>query len=272
MSASSERESLISGWDFRRSKSILLLLREAIRQKFDYCVLLSGSDYPIKSNTSIKKFFETSDKEFIVFWRLEDRPSWKHKVEYLYPIDLVPIYGHSKGIEKSYLRRLFWGRFFKYQRLMPKRRYISGMIAYGGSHWWSLSSGCVAYILRFVQDNPKFISFYRNTHCPSEMFFQTIILNSEWARRVQNFDAYLEWRSAISDEDKLREDTMLAEDSFNLRYIDWSGGKRELPAILDETDWQIIKNSSNLFARKFHPKRSAKLLDLIDEELLERSF
>ena len=146
------------------------------------------------------------------------------------------------------------------------------MIAYGGSHWWSLSSGCVAYILRFVQDNPKFISFYRNTHCPSEMFFQTIILNSEWARRVQNFDAYLEWRSAISDEDKLREDTMLAEDSFNLRYIDWSGGKRELPAILDETDWQIIKNSSNLFARKFHPKRSAKLLDLIDEELLERSF
>ena len=27
-------------------------------QKFDYCVLLSGSDYPIKSNMLIKKLFK----------------------------------------------------------------------------------------------------------------------------------------------------------------------------------------------------------------------
>ena len=260
---------------FSQVESILMLMREASRQRFDYCVLLSGSDYPIKSNTLIKKFFEAANKEFIVFWRLEDRPSWKHKMEYFYPIDLIPIYGHSKGVERSYWRRLFWGRFFKYQWLMPKRSYMAGMIPHGGSDWWSLSYGCVAYVLRFVQENPRFVRFYRYTHCPSEMFFQTIILNSEWARRVQNFDAYIKWSSLTSSEDKLKENSMLAEDTFNFRYYDWSGqktGKRETPAILDERDWHKISNSSNLFARKFHPVRSAKLLDNIDKKLLGRSF
>ncbi len=109
---------------FSQVEAILMLMQVALMQeasRFDYCLLLSGSDYPIKSNSLIRKFFETSDKEFITFWRLEDRPSWKGKIEYFYPIDLVPIYGHSKGIEKSYWRRLFWGRFFKYRWLMPKR-------------------------------------------------------------------------------------------------------------------------------------------------------
>jgi hypothetical protein len=250
---------------FSQVEAILMLMQEASR--FDYCVLLSGSDYPIKSNSLIRKFFETSDKEFIMFHRLEDRPSWKDKIEYFYPIDLVPIYGHSRGIEKSYWRRLFWGFFLKYRWLMPKRSYMAGMIPYGGSEWWMLSYGCVAYVLRFVQENPRFASFYRYTHSADEMFFQSIILNSEWARRVQNFDAYMEWRSVPSN---IKEDSMLAENSFNLRYMDWSK-ERERPSILDERDWHNIRRSSDLFARKFHPIRSAKLLDLIDQELLGRS-
>jgi hypothetical protein len=256
---------------FSQVEAILMLMQEALMQeasRFGYCVLLSGSDYPIKSNSLIRKFFETSTKEFIMFHRLEDRPSWKAKIEYFYPIDLVPIYGHSKGIEKSYWRRLFWGRFFKYRWLMPKRSYMAGMIPYGGLEWWMLSYECVAYILRFVQENPRFVSFYRYTHSPDEMFFQSIILNSDWARRVQNFDAYMEWRSVTSN---IKESSMLAEDSFSFRYIDWSE-ERERPSILDERDWHNIRDSSDLFARKFHPVRSSKLLNLIDQELLGRSF
>src|SRR5262245_7081087 len=255
---------------FSQVEAILMLMQEALVQeasRFGYCVLLSGSDYPIKSNSFIRKFVETSNKEFIMFHRLEDRPTWKHKIEYFYPIDLVPIHGHSKGIEKSYWRRLFWGRFFKYQWLMPKRSYMVGMVPYGGSEWWMLSYECVAYVLRFVQENPRFARFYRYTHSADEMFFQSIILNSELARRVQNFDAYMEWRSIPSN---IKENSMLAEDSFNFRYVDWSE-ERERPSILDERDWHNIRKSSDLFARKFHPIPSARLLDLIDQELLGRS-
>src|SRR5262245_42315963 len=47
---------------FSMVESFLMLMQEASRRRFDYCVLLSGSDYPIKSNSFINKFFDTSDK------------------------------------------------------------------------------------------------------------------------------------------------------------------------------------------------------------------
>ena len=45
-------------------------------------------------------------------------------------------------------------------------------------------------------------------------------------------------------------------------------GERERPAVLDERDWDKIKSSKCHFARKFDLRRSAKLLDMIDREIL----
>ena len=256
---------------FSQVESILRLLRAAVAEKFDYCVLLSGSDYPIKNNEHIENFFQNSTTEHINFWRLDDRPSWKHKVEYFYPIDWVSIYGYSKNCEPLFWKRYFWGRFFKYQRLMPKRAYFPGMSPFGGSDWWSLSYDCVRFILQYVDDHPEYVRFYRHTHCPSEMFFQSIILNSTWRTRVQNYDQYVSWSASTAMEAKQMENSMLVEDTFNLRYIDWSGhatGKREAPAILNERDLEKLTSSADLFARKFHPVHSSALLDRIDQELL----
>jgi hypothetical protein len=258
---------------FTQVESILQLMTEAATAGFDYCALLSGSDYPIKSNTQIRSFYESAAEEFITFWRLADRPSWRHKIEYFYPIDLVPIHGYSKNIESVYWRRLFWGRFHKYRRLMPKRAFPFPMTPYGGSDWWSLSGPCVEYVLRFVRDNPAFSRFYRYTHCPSEMFFHTIVMNSPFARRARMFAEYQEWSARASASDKALETVMLREDAFNLRYIDWSGqksGAREAPAVLDERDWERLEKSPALFARKFDARRSASLLDRIDRGLRER--
>jgi hypothetical protein len=232
---------------------------------------LSGVDYPIKSNEYLFSFFEKAEKEYLTFWRLEDRPSWEHKVLYYYLIDAIPIRGWSTNSESIYWRRLFWGRFFKYQKYMPRRRFLKNMTPYGGSDWWTLSYRCAAYALRFVEQNPDFKRFYRYTAAPCEMFFQTIVLNSEWAARVENHDSYQKWSEERSKENPLVDTEMLSEEAFNYRYIDWSGektGDREMPAILDERDWKKIKNSPSHFARKFEPERSAKLLDLIDREIL----
>lgn len=57
---------------------------------------------------------------------------------------------------------------------------------------------------------------------------------------------------------------------FNLRYVDWSEeftGKREAPAILDERDFDALRRSDCLLARKFDPRRSGALLDRIDRLL-----
>lgn len=256
---------------FSQVESILLLLAQALGKGFDYCVLLSGSDYPIKPNANIRAFYERADQEFITFWRLADRPSWLSKIQYYYPIDRIPIWSWSKNSDGDYWCRLFWGRFHKYRHWMPRRRFPFNLVPYGGCDWWSLSEACVRHVLRFVADNPAYSRFYRHTHCPSEMFFHTIVLNSPWAQRVRTFAEYEAWSARTSGEDKRKEMSMLPEDGFNLRYIDWSGqrtGEREAPAVLDECDWASLMQSSDLFARKFDSARSANLLARIDREIL----
>ena len=253
-------------------ESILRLMAQAVADGFDYCVLLSGSDYPIKSNREIQDFFRKMDKEFITFWRLEDKPSWLHKIEYYYPIDLIPIHGYHKECETVARRRWFWRLYFKCQPSMKKRSFLKGIIPYGGSDWFSLSHKCVTEVLDFTRENPSFVRFFKYTHCPSELFFHTIILNSELRQRVMNFDEYEQWSSSTSDDDKRREDKCLPEDSFNFRYIDWSGDVtrlRESPAILDLRDWEMIRSSQDLFARKMHPVVSRDLLQLIDTHVLD---
>ena len=122
-------------------------------------------------------------------------------------------------------------------------------------------------VLKYIQDNKKFVNFYRFTDTPDEMVFQTIILNSPFKGNVKDLDAYIEWSNS---EDKMR-GIYFDPYPFNLRYIDWSLERRSgagSPAILDENDFPHLKESECLFARKMDPKKSNKLLDLIDSELL----
>ena len=249
----------------------LRLLALAVLNGFDYCLLLSGSDYPVKSNECLLSFFGKARKEYIGFWKLEDRPSWLPKIRYYYPIDAIPIRGWSTNTEKVHWRRYFWGRYFKYQKYIPHREFLTGMVPFGGPDWWSLSYDCAKYVLKYVEENPSYTKFYKYTQSPGELFFQTIILNSDFADRIENYESYQKWSMERSSEPDLYGPKMLPEDSFNYRYIDWSGeltGQRETPAILDERDWGEIKSTHCHFARKFDPKRSATLLDRIDREIL----
>ena len=167
---------------FSLVEATLRLMERAHKDRSDRYTLLSGSDYPIKSNDHIFEFLGRSALEYITFWRLEDRPSWLHKVRYYYPIELIPLQNYRETI----VRRAFWGAFLKARRFMPKRRFPSGMTPFGGSQWWTLTHACVGYVLAYVEEHEPFVRFYRTTHAPDEGFFQTIILNSEFATRVAN--------------------------------------------------------------------------------------
>jgi hypothetical protein len=76
---------------------------------------------------------------------------------------------------------------------------------------------------------------------PDEIFFQTIILNSSFARR------------AVND---------------NLRYIEWKDPDAGSPAILRKSDFQKLASSSKLFARKFDMTVDTEVLDFIDREII----
>ncbi len=247
----------------------LILMRQATNfQEFDYYSLLSGSDYPIKTKRHIIEFFEGKKIEYINYWKLEDRPSWFYKMEYYYLTDAFAIRDYYPKIT---LRGIYWRLFFRLKNYFPKRQFFRDIVPYGGSDWWTLTHDCVKYILDYVDSHPEFVDYFRYTLCPNDMFFQTIVMNSKFADSAQNCEKYKAWSLETSQADKLSGNNMLPENSFNLRYIDWSGEithERDRPATLDERDFEKIKHSEDLFARKFDLVRSAKLLELIDAELL----
>ena len=257
----------VEGMGFSAVEATLRLMRAARDGRFDYFTLLSGSDYPIKSNQHIVERLSNSTTEFLNYWRLEDRPSWQHKVHYHYPIEWIPI----RDYRQTKLRRLFWGTFLRVRHFFPKRTFPEGYIPWGGSQWWSLTGTCIDYVLDFLDGNPAFVRFYRTTHSADEMFFQTIIMNSPFAARAANFEIYERWRAQAEPWKEanleIEKRRMIPHETFNLRYIDWSeefSGRREAPVILDERDYESLSRSECLFARKVDPLRSQKLLALID--------
>ena len=236
-------------------------------RRYEYYSLISGADYPVKSNDYIAEYLQQSSEQLLSFWKLDDRRSWLHKIERYHHVDLMPIRGPE---HKPYLHGYYWKLHHRCAKFIPKRKFVAGMEPYGGSPWWSLTHDCVLYVLDFVSKNEKFCNFFKYTLCPDDMFFQTVILNSPFADSSKNFTQYTEWSEQTAWKDKISETAMLPEDSFNLRYIDWSGevdGNREIPALLDDRDFKKIVDSHCLFARKFDKNVSRCLLNRIDSEI-----
>lgn len=122
-----------------------------------------------------------------------------------------------------------------YERL-PGRDVPYGLPVYFGSGYWCLHRDAVRYIVEFLRTHPTFVPFFEQVRVPDEMFFQTILLNSPLRDTIVNDD---------------------------LRFIKWPG-----PAVLTEADWDGIRTSPDLFARKLDGEVDARIMDLIDRHLL----
>ena len=54
-----------------------------------------------------------------------------------------------------------------------------------------------------------------------------------------------------------------------LTYIDWERPNPKYPRTLNEEDFERVRVSGKLWARKCHPERSAGFLERVDRELLQ---
>jgi Core-2/I-Branching enzyme len=143
---------------------------------FDYAILLTGQDYPIKPNEYIERFFETQrPKSFMGFSALPSE-SWSPR-------------GGLGRIEHRHIR--LYGRHL---RSPFKRRFPPGLLPYGGGAYWCLSRDCIEYVARFVERRPDVVSFFRHVDIPDEIFFHTILLSSELRDTIVNDNLrYIDW-------------------------------------------------------------------------------
>ncbi len=214
--------------------------------QFDYIVNLSGQDYFIKSNEQIKNFFEENKgREFLEYFSLPCS-KWKgggfRRVEYWHIPWKDEYFSLPEKREfKSPISSLFYS--FLTSVFFKKRKLNENFPLYGGSQFWCLTGECVKWINEFTKQNPKFVNSFNYTFCTDEIFFQTLILNSPFKDKVVN---------------------------EHLRYIDWDNIDAYHPRILTRNDFEKIKQSEKLFARKFDLTIDRDILDLIDQNNIEQ--
>lgn len=180
----------------------------------DYVHLISGSDFPIKKNTDIKRFFISNNgQNFLEHFTFPvSHGGWggMDRIRFRYNVDTL---GQKKAI-------LFAEEQRKLNVNIP---FPEGYKPYGGSQWWSLTGKCIDFIIKANSKRNILYEFSKSTYIPDEMFFQTLLMNSPFHSTVTN---------------------------DNLRYIDWVSGP-ERPRILRSDDLTRLKSSKKLFARKF---------------------
>ncbi|WP_242133230.1 beta-1,6-N-acetylglucosaminyltransferase [Aestuariivivens marinum] len=216
-------------------KSILYLSEEALKfPNISVFHLISGHDYPIKPLAYFKHFYKIyGDKDYFEFSEL---PSVK------WPnggLDRIIYYNFYDTLDaKKYRPHIF--KLVKLQQQLGIKRPLGSKVPklYGGETWWTLSRETLAYVIDYTHKTPYFFKRLKHSFCSEEIYFHSIILNSDYAHK------------AIND---------------SLRYIDWSDRNGNFPANLNMDDLEAFKTSNALFARKFEFPISQELkLALMD--------
>ena len=200
----------------------------ALGQPFDYAVLLSGQDYPIKTPEAIAAFFAANaGTEFIEAFRLDQPNRWTAQGGAFQAMARVHQYTVTLRSRTLHLK-------------LPRSFYL-GWKPHGGSQWWALSRPAINWIADYLASHAALARYYRHTFIPDESMFQTMLANSPHAAKT-NAQA--------------------------LHYMDWQRPNPRFPRTLDDEDFSRLKAAPQLFARKLNEVQSAALLDRIDAELI----
>ncbi|MGA2151173.1 MAG: beta-1,6-N-acetylglucosaminyltransferase, partial [Geobacteraceae bacterium] len=188
------RERIPVYWgEFSQVEAILMLIRQALNtgNKYDYFILLSGSDYPIRSPGYIHNYLQKNyGDEFINVTEMPNDELGK---------PLTRITEYRVGSDKP-LRRYIYEKIVGCKRLFGAgyfRRDFSkifgDIVPYSGSTWWALTGEACKFVVDFTSSHKICFEFFRNTLCPDEMFFQTVLGNSEFGKRVTHNVTYADW-------------------------------------------------------------------------------
>lgn len=204
-------------------KACLLLSEKALFHNENiYFHLITGEDYPLKTNNYFKGKLSSNLKSKLNFLEFSDMPNknWKNGgVDRLKYYNFYDLFNVKSSFGRKWIRKtLRIQNIFRIKRSMNFELQL-----YCGSTYWTLHRETLKYVIDFTNHNPLFLRRFKFTFCAEEFYFQTVIMNSEYANKV------------IND---------------NLRYIDWETGRGGYPAFLDETDYKTIISSDKLFARK----------------------
>jgi Core-2/I-Branching enzyme len=233
--------------------------------EFDWVVLLSAQDYPIKPLVGLADDLIRNNADAVLraipishlpkaaarrdmnrryFYRYSSAPR-SRRSSWL-PDTLRRGVRHSTGllIDTINILQPFF-KIYRFPDLMPYRfgwrarnvPFTRSRPCWYGSMWFGLSRYATEYVLNYMSDHPEYVDYYRGTIIPDESMIATLICNSP-NLRVDNRD---------------------------LHYTRWSNSKSGHPDIFQFDDLAELAAAPQYFARKFDIGRDPSILDRLDE-------
>ena len=229
-------------------------------QSYDWIVLLSGQDYPIRPLAEFAQALERSqhDGYFYHFDPLADAGagggpiSWSREeaidryfFRYACVKDdlsvaqraLLRIPRQALALTHKYRLNTSFGLRIGRRAETP---FSPDFRLYGGNYWHTIRRECAEAVLDFVDENPNVVDHFRNVVLPDEAFIPTVLLN---AKTFQ-----------ISSSD--------------LRYFDFSNSHLGHSKILGPADLEPVFASQCYFGRKFDAAAHPTILDILDAKVL----
>ncbi|PSF38060.1 hypothetical protein C7H19_06200 [Aphanothece hegewaldii CCALA 016] len=250
---SNRREAVYWG-DFSMVEATLILIRQALADPrcFDRFVLLSGTDYPLRSVSYIESFFKHHPAvEFINLVQMpaetERKLMWRLTCRVIRSQDPLGV-----KLIKMFTNKL---RIGIVPRHLNYKKCLGHLIPYAGDQWWALSREACQYIQTFVEKEPVITNFFKDTFCPDEMFFQIILGNSSFKPRIYRNITYMDWGDDINSEHPAWISEKHLDDIFGSNLF------------FKPSDWYGA--GEMLFARKFSDE-GEKLVFSIMQRIVER--
>lgn len=206
------------------------LLREATKTYHNYYHLLSGVDFPIKSQDYIHNFFdEHQGKEFIRFDPKFNRNNCDRTRYYYLLQDKI---GRNKGKMVGLLYKIQNFSLVLQKKIHINRTTKCPYEIYKGTNWFSITHELAVFLVQKRREIKRYFSF---GWCADELFVQTMVMESPFKNNI------------IDD---------------SLRYIDWNRGN---PYTFTINDYSDLTHNQDLFARKFDESNGMQIIDRLFE-------
>ena len=217
--------------------------------EFDWLVLLSGQDYPVRPVAEIEQSLGGAAVDaFIETWPCR-RPALRAPVDefsgrYFFRWRRM---GSSTLVS---LARAAPGRGRLVRtRIQPSGTWVGirgvrspfgpGLVCHRGSDWFALSRTAAMAVDTFVRTRPDVLRYYSRTLHPTESFIQTVLANDASLRLSGDYR----------------------------RFTMWDDPNQESPSVLRLEDLDAILASGCDFARKFDPTVDRAILDQLDRRV-----
>jgi len=191
------RERVHSYWgDFGTVQATLNAMRRIVRERRQgYIILLSGQDYPIRSNAEIDAFLEkNADSDSSFHFPLPSKDRWLSTGNGMNRLEYYHVSLHRPGREIEYvdiqpwcfdrlnLKKCLYLLCFRPelawrlpQFLFSRRRIPDCLKCYGGETWWTMRVSSAAAILNYLAWHPSVIDYFRYVDVPEEILFATLL-------------------------------------------------------------------------------------------------